>query len=156
MQGLTSADDLLKSRTIPELRKLVYTLSSDADGKQSELRSMVRSLRRLLDNYFLLFRTLFYFYFYCDHPSSLSQSSSSTLSSHYHHRFSFPIFCFLVCNNIHILFWYFDSSPIHPRMCERMGFVCLCFFFPLRLYLCLLHSTGWLEVSRLHTERRCN
>ena len=42
MSVMTSADDLLKTRTIPELRKLVYSLSSDADGKQSELRSMVR------------------------------------------------------------------------------------------------------------------
>ena len=39
----TSADDLLKTRTIPDLRKLVYSLSADADGKQSELRSMVGS-----------------------------------------------------------------------------------------------------------------
>jgi hypothetical protein len=111
MQGLTSADDLLKSRTIPELRKLVYTLSSDADGKQSELRSMVRSLRRLLDNNFLLFRTLFYFYFYCDHPSSSSQSSSSTLSSHYHHRFLSPFFAFWFAI---IYIFYFDIS-IHPK-----------------------------------------
>jgi hypothetical protein len=40
---LTSADELLKTRTIPELRRLVYSLSSDADGKQTELRSMVGS-----------------------------------------------------------------------------------------------------------------
>ena len=41
MSVMTSADDLLKTRTIPELRKLVHSLASDADGKQAELRSMV-------------------------------------------------------------------------------------------------------------------
>ena len=41
MSVMTGADDLLKTRTIPELRKLVYSLASDADGKQAELRSMV-------------------------------------------------------------------------------------------------------------------
>lgn len=35
------ADDLLKSRSIHELRELVHTLQVDADGKKSELQSMV-------------------------------------------------------------------------------------------------------------------
>jgi hypothetical protein len=39
----TLADDLLKSRSIQELRDLVYTLQIDADGKKSELQSMVGS-----------------------------------------------------------------------------------------------------------------
>ena len=41
MSVMANADDLLKTRTIPELRKLVHSLASDADGKQAELRSMV-------------------------------------------------------------------------------------------------------------------
>ena len=50
---LTSADDLLKTKTIPELRKLVYSLSSDADGKQSELRHMVCCTKKLFSRYFI-------------------------------------------------------------------------------------------------------
>ena len=52
---MTSADDLLKTRTIPELRKLVHSLASDADGKQAELRSMV--------NYHLLCGFIICYYF---------------------------------------------------------------------------------------------
>lgn len=39
----TLADDLLKSRSIHELRELVHTLQTDADAKKSELQSMVGS-----------------------------------------------------------------------------------------------------------------
>jgi CHASE3 domain sensor protein len=37
------ADDLLKSRTIPELRDLISTLEKDANGKKTELQQMVGS-----------------------------------------------------------------------------------------------------------------
>lgn len=39
----TLADDLLKSRTIPELRDLISTLEKDANGKRTELQQMVGS-----------------------------------------------------------------------------------------------------------------
>ncbi len=37
------ADDLLKTRTIPELRDLISTLEKDANGKKTELQQMVGS-----------------------------------------------------------------------------------------------------------------
>eukprot|EP00981_Chlorochromonas_danica_P008066 scaffold1962_cov180-Ochromonas_danica.AAC.1 len=37
------ADDLLRSRSLGDLRELVYTLQVEADGKKSELQSMVGS-----------------------------------------------------------------------------------------------------------------
>lgn len=40
---ISSADDLLKTRTIPELRSLVGSLAVDAESKQTELRLMVGS-----------------------------------------------------------------------------------------------------------------
>lgn len=39
----TLADDLLKSRSIQELRELVHTIQLDANSKKSELQSMVGS-----------------------------------------------------------------------------------------------------------------
>jgi len=40
---VSSADELLKSRSIPELRQLVKTLETDAVSKVSELQHMVGS-----------------------------------------------------------------------------------------------------------------
>jgi len=40
---IISADDLLKTRTIPELRNLVGSLAVDGESKQTELRLMVGS-----------------------------------------------------------------------------------------------------------------
>lgn len=37
------ADDLLRSRTIPELRELVYSLEKDSGSKKTELQHMVGS-----------------------------------------------------------------------------------------------------------------
>lgn len=37
------ADDLLRTRTIPEIRELVVSLERDADGKKTELQHMVGS-----------------------------------------------------------------------------------------------------------------
>lgn len=37
------ADDLLRSRTIPELRELVYSLEKDSGAKKTELQHMVGS-----------------------------------------------------------------------------------------------------------------
>ena len=37
------ADDLLRTRTIPEIRELVVSLEKDADGKRTELQHMVGS-----------------------------------------------------------------------------------------------------------------
>lgn len=39
----TLAEDLLKSRTVYELRELVYTLEKDASSKKTELQHMVGS-----------------------------------------------------------------------------------------------------------------
>jgi hypothetical protein len=40
---MISAEDLIKTRTIPELRDLTITLELDANGKQTELQHMVGS-----------------------------------------------------------------------------------------------------------------